>query len=241
MVENNDLDKAGQQGTDDSQQCCPSAAGESTCCSSAAGGYSKAKFVVFAIIVVAAGVLLARSLMKESNAVNDEAPQLFAAIEPVLQSESPCCPPSTADSAATACETNKDKAVDSTALSLWRPELDSLASLNKVATETDAVFVLIAAADQPVDQTVTGRIEAAAAKIKADGKRICAFRLKKDAPDYAQLPKQFSLPCVLAMVKGGGISTVSGDISEAKLIEAFVKASRPAGCGPAGCGPSGCD
>jgi hypothetical protein len=87
---------------------------------------------------------------------------------------------------------------------------------------------------------ITKEIEAAAKKIQSNGRRICAFRLKKDTPDYAQLAKQFSIPCVVAMVKGRGMSAVSGQINEAKLVGAFVTASRPSGCCPSGAGQSAC-
>ena len=39
------------------------------------------------------------------------------------------------------------------------------------------------------------------------------------------------------MVKGRGMNTVSGDITEAKLIQGYVAAARVAGSG--GCCPSG--
>ena len=121
---------------------------------------------------------------------------------------------------------------------LWGKLLNSLASLNKVAVDTDAVFILLAAEDQQGNQTITKEIEAAAKKIQSSGTRISAFTLKKGAPDYAQLAKQFSTPCVLAMVKGRGTSGVSGDITESKLIQAFVMASRvTSGCCPSGCAP----
>ena len=231
MVENNNSDKAGQESMDDSQKCYPSTSGDKTCCSSASGSYSKKKLAVFVIIVVAAGIILARSLMKESNAVSDDTQQLFATIAQEKNNEiSP--------------QINVVKNVeasDKTELTLWRPELDSLASLNKVATNTDVVFVLLAAEDQQGSQTITKEIEAAAKKIQSNGSRICAFRLKKDAPDYSQLAKQFSIPCVVAMVKGRGMSAVSGEINEAKLVEAFVTASRPSsGCCPSGAGQSAC-
>ncbi len=230
MVENNNSDNAGQESTDDPQKCCPSTSGNSTCCSSASGSYSKRKLVVFAIIVVAAGIILARSLMKESTAADDNAQQLFATIGQEKNDES-----SPQINVVTNVETS-----DKTELTLWRPELDSLASLNKVAAETDAVYIFLAAEDQQDNQTITKEIEAAAKKIQSNGSSICAFRLKKDAPNYAQLAKQFSIPCVVAMVKGRGMSTVSDEITEAKLIEAFVTASRPSGCGTSGCGPSDC-
>jgi len=231
MVDNHNSDRTGQESMDDSQKCCPSTSGNSTCCSSASGSYSKRKLVVFAIIVVAAGIILARSLMKESNAASDDTQQLFAAIAQEKNNET-----SPQINAVTNVATS-----DKTELTLWRTELDSLASLNKVATNTDAVFVLLAAEDQQGNQTITKEIEAAAKKIQSNGSRICAFRLKKDAPSYAQLAKQFSVPCVLAMVKDRGMSAVSGQINEVKLIQAFVTASRPSGCGTSSsCSPSSC-
>ncbi len=230
MVENNNSDKTGQENVDDSQKCCPSTSGDSTCCSSASGSYSKRKLVVLVIIVVAAGIILARSLMKESTAVSDDTQQLFATIAQEKNNET-----SPQINAVTNVATS-----DKTEPTLWRSELDSLASLNKVAADTDAVYVLLAAEAQQGNQVITKEIEAAAKKIQSNGSRVCAFRLKKDAPDYAQLAKQFSVPCVVAMVKGRGMSAVSGEINEAKLVGAFVTASRPSGCCPSGAGQSAC-
>ena len=84
MVENDNSDKAGQENIDDSQKCCPSDLGEPACCSSTNRKYGKMKLVVFAIIVIAAGIVLAHSFMKESS-------------EP----GSSCCPPGTGQ---TECE-----------------------------------------------------------------------------------------------------------------------------------------
>ncbi len=221
MVENHNCDKAGQENMDDPQKCC----------SSGSSSYSKGKLVVFVIIVVAAGIVLARSLMKESNAVSDDTQQLFATI-----GQEKNCESSPQINAVTNVATS-----DKTEPTLWGAELDSLASLNKVAADIDTVFVLLAAEDQQGSQTIIKEIEAAAKKIQSNGSRIGAFRLKKDASDYALLAKQFSVPCVVAMVKGGGMSAVSGEINEAKLFGAFVTASRPSGCGSSSsCSPSSC-
>ena len=209
MAENSNSDKAEQESTDDSQKCC----------SSTSGSHSKGKMVVFAIIVVAAGITLARSLTKQSTAISDENQQLFATIPQEKNNET----------------SNKTKPT------LWRPELDSLASLNKLAADTDVVFILLAAEDQQSNQTITNKIEASAKTIESKGSRISAFRLKKNAPNYTQLAKQFSVPCVLAMVKGRGMSGVSGEITEAKLVQAFVTASRAtSGCCPSSAGQSDC-
>jgi len=124
---------------------------------------------------------------------------------------------------------------------LWRPGLDSMASLGKVAADTDAVFILLAADNQESNQTAIKQVEAAAQTIQSNGIRIAAFRLSQGAPNYANLTEQLSAPCVLALVKGGSVSGVSADqITESKLVQAYVAASRPSSgcCGPgASCGP----
>ena len=124
---------------------------------------------------------------------------------------------------------------------LWRADLDSLDSLEKVAADTDLVFVLLAAENQQTNQNIISQIDAAAQAISKDGILISAFKLKKTSPDYAQLAKQYSVPSVLAMVKWRGVSAVSGKITKSKLVQAYVKASRPvSGCCPSGAGSSGC-
>ena len=125
---------------------------------------------------------------------------------------------------------------------LWGPELDSLASLDEVATEVDVVFILIAGKDRQDTQTLAGEIEAATKKIRSRGNRISAFRLKEGTSDYENMAEQFSVPTVMAMVKGLGYSAVSDQITEANLLEAFTTASRTlAGCCPPGTNPSVCD
>ena len=226
MVENNNSDRTEQENVDDSQKCWTSSSGDSACCSSDPGS-SKMKMVVFIIIVVAAGVVLTRSILRKSNSDLTQSQQAFASIQTetlTIVDESKK-------------QGNSVKAVSS----LWQADLDSLASLNTVAAEVDVVFVLLAAKDNLNDQAITKEIEAAAQKIMANGKKVTAFRLKESAPDYANLAKQVSVPSVLAMVKGLGMSAVSGEISETKLIQAFVTASRSSGCGPSsGCSPSSC-
>jgi len=256
MIENANSDEVRQESPEAPQACCPSASGSGDCCPPSSGGGSRKnwKMLVFILVVIAAGVVLARSVIRKSNSAADQKQLSFAAIQPVSKSstDSPFnavaeAQQTPADSEAGAASSSVTKVQEKTdvsansALTLWGKPLDSLASLSKSAAETDAVFILLAAEDQQGNETITNEIEAAAKKIQSNGIRICAFTLKKGAPNYVQLAKQLSVPCVLAMVKGGGMSGVSGEITETKLVQAFVMASRPAsGCGPSGCGPAGC-
>jgi hypothetical protein len=229
MTENNDFDEVTQESSDCSQPSCSSTPTGDDCCTLSGGkGW---KTVIFILVVVAAGVVLAHSLIAKSNSAIDQTQPLFATIPPESNPHMPSLPD----------DTITKEVSDKAETTLWGQELDSLASLNKVAADTDAVFVFLAADSRQGDQTITSQIEAAAKTLQSNGIRISAFTLKKDSLDYTQLAKQSSIPCVLAMVKSRGMSGVSGEITDTKLVQAFVTASRPtSGCSPAGCGPTGC-
>ena len=239
---------SGQENVGDVQSCCD---GGDCCPSGSASGGKSWKTLIFVLVLIAAGVVLAHSFIGESDA--DQSQQTFAPIQidnmsdipspskAAVNAETPVVPKIETETQLATDETEKQDMPAEVASSLWGLELDSLASLNKVATETDAVFVFLAAGSLQNMQPVIKQIEAAAQKIESNGVRVTAFRLKEAAPEYAQLSKQVSIPCVLAMVKGGGMSTVSGEISEAKLVQAFVAASRPtSGCCPPGTDASDC-
>ncbi len=228
MSDNNDQTN-GQKNASDAQPCCD---GES-CCPSGSDGTGKIwKTVVFLLVIAAAGLVLARSLLNKSNSEGDQSQHVFASI--LTDNEADTCAP--------LMDNTKNQAVPvKAAPTLWQADLDSLASLNTLASESDAVFVLLASNGQLNDQTITKEIEAAAQKIISNGNKVTAFRLKGSSADYAQLAKQVSVPSVIAMVKGRGMRAVSGEITELKLVQAFVAASKSSSCAPgASCGPTGC-
>ena len=122
-------------------------------------------------------------------------------------------------------------------------ELATLTDLNKVAAETDGVFVYLPGRDTgTTNDAPTSQLEAAVKTMKAQGVTVEIFTLKTDAPEYTPLASQMAIPGVIAMAKGRGMAPVTGDITENSLIQSFVAASSSGGCGPAsaGCGPSGC-
>lgn len=247
MNDNNDQGNS-QENINDSPPSCDGG----SCCPAGSENSGKGwKMVVFILIVIAAGVVLARSFVGKSNSDADQQ-QLFASLQTDNGSDTTPALPKAIEKVEVPVESeiktetpaivdntkNQDVPVKSVT-ELWKADLDSLASLNKVAADSDAVFVLITAKDQLNDKTISKEIEAAAQKIMANGTKVSAFRLKESAPEYANIAKQVSVPSVLVMVKSLGMSAVSGEITETKLVQAFVAASRPSGCGPSGCGPSG--
>jgi hypothetical protein len=62
-----------------------------------------------------------------------------------------------------------------------------------------------------------------------------AFQLNREAPDYTTITGQMTPPGVLVVVKGKGMRGVQGsDITETKLLQAYMAAMQPTSCCPAG-------
>jgi len=119
----------------------------------------------------------------------------------------------------------------------------SLASLNKLAVNQDAVFLFIPANDNEIVKKETlDAIASAEQKIKSSGVKIGLYTLQfSPSTEYANLAKQLTLPSILVMSKGKGMGAVSGGITEDKILQAYVASSRAGGCCPAGGGGSaGC-
>ena len=76
-------------------------------------------------------------------------------------------------------------------------------------------------------------MKAAVRTMEAKGMKCGLFTLKPGTRDYEQVAKQMAVPGVLAMVKGRGMSAVSGEVTEAKLLQGYVAAGSAGGCGPA--------
>lgn len=216
-----DADQNQVQGPTELQSCCDGG----SCCPSPAGGASqKVKVIAFVLIVVAAGAVLANSLMRKSRAEASRASGGFATdmVASALQ---------TASSSPTA---EADSSVIAPA-SPWETSLSSLNELNDAAGDIQAVFVLVGSDADRENVALNQPMAAAVKALKGGGTRVGAFYLQQGTDDYNNLSGQAKPPFILAMVKGGGMAVVSDEISEAKLIQAYVTASRPgAACCPGG-------
>jgi len=118
--------------------------------------------------------------------------------------------------------------------------LDSLATLNKVAINQDAVFVFIPAkGNETVSKEIMAVITSAKQKIESSGAKLGLYTIQSSSPEYANLAAQLPPPGMLVMSKGKGMGAVSGGITEDKILQAYVASSRAGGCGPSSsCGPS---
>ena len=175
--------------------------------------------VVGVIVLLAAAGLVARAVVKNGGASANTTTPGYAAVTTTAETPPP------------ANET-----------SMAIKEIAALSELNTVATNTDAVFVFLPGTNAASEKAPTAQIQAAARTIESQGRKIGLFTLKADSPEYKQLATQTPVPAVLAMVKGRGMSAVCGEITETKLVQAFVGASSAGGCcgggsSSAGCGP----
>lgn len=192
----------------------------STCDCHSSKPSSRCRWLIGVIVLVAAGVLVARAMVKDNPAPATPAtPSGFGSMMPA-----------------------GEKTLPISESSLAIREIAAISDLNTVATDSDAVFVYLPGKEETADAAPTTAIQSATQTIESNaGKKVGTFRLKVDSPEYVQLAAQGTAPGVLAMVKGGGMATTSGEITEAKLVQAFVSASSSGGgCGPssAGCGPA---
>ncbi|MCJ7729642.1 MAG: hypothetical protein MUO27_07170 [Sedimentisphaerales bacterium] len=114
--------------------------------------------------------------------------------------------------------------------------IDSLASLNKVAINQDAVFVFIPANENgTISKETINAIAAAEQKLKSSNIRIGLYTLRfSPSKEYASIAAQLTLPGMLVISRGRGMGAVSGEITETKLLQAYVASSRAGGCCPSG-------
>ena len=209
-------------------------------------GSGPTRWVVGAIVLLAVVVLVGRALMKSDAAANQSQPAAPAFATAQLTAETPGAasvspsatpelPPSTAPVAKPADASAEKKIVGRSVAGF--DELNALAANNM-----DAVFVFVPAKAVANGNPPLEPMESAARKLKEQGYQVGLFTLQTDSRDYDRVVWRVSAPGVMVMVKGRGMSAVSNEITEAKLVQGFVAASSAGGCGPSsgGCGPSGC-
>lgn len=195
------------------------------------GPSGKARWVMSAIVLLVAGVLVVRAMTKTDAASTQPAANTFA---------TPAATPAAASNteAVTAPEVTPAASAEAGAGTM----IGAFAELNTVAAKSDAVFIYLLGKDETSgNAAATKAMQAAVRTIEAKGSKCAIFTLKAGSPDYANLGPQVSLPGVLAMVRGKGMNAVSGEITETKLVQSYVTASSAGGCGSGGCAPGGCN
>ncbi len=187
------------------------------------------RLIIGVLVLLAAAGLIARGVLKGKDASVRESAAGFA-FSPV-DKQTPEAP---GGASAVPNETG------AATTGLVGIALRSLSELNIVATNTDAVFVYVPGKDVKPVHTPRRPMQDAARTMTTQGHSIGLFTLETNAPDYAQIASRMTVPGVLVLVKGRGAVPVSGDMTETRLVQAFVAASRMGGCSAGSCGAGGC-
>jgi hypothetical protein len=213
------MDENGQKPS--SRQC-----GAECTCNSNKGSSMKPKMIFLAIIIVVAGAVLGNSLLRKSRSPISLHKPGYSAVLPLKN-----------DATALSSAVQKSPAAET------RPAgenisfipLASLSSLDTVAREVDGVFILLVNNETDKTPAMQKEIAATIKDIASRGMRVSTFHLNREAPDYAMLTNQMPAPGVLVIVKGRGMRGVQGsDITETKLLQAWIAAMQPTSCCPAG-------
>ncbi len=202
------------------------------------GASGKARWGIYALVLLVAGVLVVRAMIK-TDQVSTQAQATDSTVTsaefPVVVSE--VTSPVAAQSAPAVSPTEVSASAGASAEGM----IGAFSELNTVAAKSDAVFVyLLGKEETSGSDTATNAMQAAVRTIEAKGTQCAIFTLKAGSPDYANLASEVSRPGVLALVKGKGMNAVSGEITETKLVQSYVAASSAGGCGSGGCGSGGC-
>ena len=238
-----------------SADCCP-ASQDDVAGGADSSGRSWGSLTIFVLVILmAVGVgsysVLKRSARKTqapkkpliaSTSQDKPAPSTPAAdlATAAAETQAPKKPPITSSSAVKAGKSTKAAAADErpskAAAVSCGVTLKSAESLEKLAADKDAVFVFLSGENDQQAQAVSRRVKAVVNKLSSRGKKVAAFTLNKDADGYDQFAKQFSvqsLPCVVVSGQGCESPKLTGDITEDRLIRAFVEATVPvSSCGP---------
>ncbi len=193
----------------------------------AAGPLRRKRVILGTIVLLVAVALVARAVIKTSGASRPDA----AGFALPTAEQTPAADGVAATPTVEAAKTQETVG----------KEIGSLADLNTLATAADAVFVYVPGKDGASGNPPATAMQSAAKRIGSQGVKIDFFTLKAGTRDHDMLAAQMPVPGVLAGVKGRGMMPVSGDITEAKLIQGFVAASSAGGCGPSGCAPGACN
>jgi len=108
--------------------------------------------------------------------------------------------------------------------------------------DNDFIFVILPGTDSDLNNTLAKRVAEATAQIKVKGVRVDSMTLSADDPEFSITTERLAitqLPAVLATSISGNGAIMTGDITEGKLLQAYVVVSQPI-CPPgssSGCCP----
>lgn len=103
----------------------------------------------------------------------------------------------------------------------------AMGEIHKLAPEKDTVFVLIPQRPPPgIHDEIAQALEATKRKLESEGVSVAIFTLTLDSREYSGVAAKQPVPAVIVMSKDRGQQTVSREITEPKLYQAYVVSAR---------------
>jgi hypothetical protein len=216
----------------ESSFCCqPSDGKASTCCGPEDGSRRKVKLLISVIVIIAALGVGANSYVRGTSVQSDKAGPAKSFSSTLMEFPAP------------ATENNVPDAQQTKTPEIpINPDLDSVQSLDTLAADKDVIFLVLRSDVQIPTIAIPAQVRTVANNLLNSGQRVGVFTLKNSAPDYDQLVRRFAItafPCVIILGRQGSATAVVGDITEARLYNAFVMASTTVSCCP-GQGSASC-
>jgi len=115
--------------------------------------------------------------------------------------------------------------------------INSFDELNDLAVNDDAVFVFIPdSEDVLIDSRANQSSINAQQSLKKSNVTVGFYTIQYGSSDYEYLAEATNTPAIAVMTKGGGVQFVlCANITEEKLLEAYLSSCDPAACDPNGC------
>lgn len=223
---NPDKEEKGCCAADDTAAtCCQTEAGKgSSCCNPKDGPWSKTRLLISVIIIAAALGVGVNSFLRGNLAQSYTTVPAKSFSAGLMEA-----PTATAGTSRQGEPKTTRERISLTQV------LDSLQGLDTLASDKDVVFLVLPGEAQVYSSAVPKPVEAVANNLWNSGQKVAVFTLKSSAPDHNRLARHFSVntfPCVVILGRQGSASAVSGDITQARLYNAFVLASKAALCCP---------
>lgn len=202
-----------------SQSCGPDCA-----CNTKKGLPLGLKIILFAVIILVAGSVLANSLLKKTHTTANNHANSYASVLASNTAQSLVSPSKKGSSGS-----------DSVKSIVSLATLFSFASLDTVAKQYDGVLILV---ENKADDKTISRINEISQAVKSIGTRginIGSFKLNQSSTDFKVISSQLAPPCAVVIIKGRRMLGVdSTNINEQKLIQACLAAMQPTSCCAAG-------
>ena len=108
--------------------------------------------------------------------------------------------------------------------------LDSLKSLNSVASNKDFVFILYPGKNKKENNKIVTVMEETSKEISKKRIKVGTFIIKKEGADYKKWIDTYgknNLPAVVGISKGCGSDIVKEKITKKELLASYIRASKP--------------